>query len=281
MLISIRLLLFDILFKVNRRLASLVGKSYSKNSFRRKTAARLSGIYKHPKKRINGKDFEYALNTSLGMQLFFQNSFEKIQLDYCEKFIKEDSCILDIGANIGIYSFHYAKIARKGLVIAFEPGFQAFQLLTRNVQTFSNVVPLNVAVSDITGTVDFFEAKDSAYSGLSDTGRNQIVEVRKVLCYRPDELLKSLNLPNVDFIKIDVEGFEDQVLNGLMETISQFKPVILCEICERNSGKDPEVTIQKLINNDYEAFIFIESGIAPFSKHDDKYQDYLFIPLKK
>ena len=168
MLISIRLLFFDILFKVNRRLASLCGKSYSKNAFRRKIAAQLSKIYKHPKKRINGFDFEYSLNTTLGMQLFFQNSFEKTQLEYCEKYIKEDSCILDIGANIGIYSFHYARIAKKGLVIAFEPGFQAFQLLTRNVQAFSNVIPLNVAVSNKTGTVDFFEAKDAAYSGLSD-----------------------------------------------------------------------------------------------------------------
>jgi len=278
---NVQLTILNLLFRLYRRYARLVDKNYSKNAFKKNVTYWLSKIIKHPRKKINGFDFEYSLNTSLGYQLFFENSFEKTQLEYCKRFIDESSYVLDIGANIGIYSFHYAQIAKDGLVIAIEPGVHAFRLLVKNSNAFKNIIPLNLAVSDKTEVVNFFEAKDAAYSGLKDTGRNQIIGVRKVPCYCTDALLRPLRLQRIDFIKIDVEGYEEEVVSGLVEVISVFKPTILCEICQRNSSNDPDKTIQKILSLGYQAFIFKDNEVVPFEKHHDQYQDYLFIPFKK
>ncbi|MCX7744998.1 MAG: FkbM family methyltransferase [Flavobacteriales bacterium] len=278
---KVRILFFELLYRILRRIFLIFNKKLSRQKFRRKVANLLAFVITSPEVKIYGRRFQYKLSTTLGLKLFFDGSFEGIQIKYCEKFIKEDSVIVDVGANIGVYSFHYAPIATQGILVAIEPGRKAFQMLVNNLRYFSNVIPLNVAVSDVESVVDFYETNDTAYSGLRITGRDQVVSVRKIFSYKVDTLIGAFNLPKVDFLKVDVEGFELSVLKGCNNLLVKYRPVILCEICSRNSGIDSSIVIQYVLSLNYRVFVFQGKEFVPYHIHADTYQDYLFIPFEK
>lgn len=222
----------------------------------------------------------YELNSTIGFQLFFHGAFEFEPLQYCRRFIGEGSVVLDVGANIGVYACHYAPMCRSGLVLAFEPGKRVFNLLVKNVASLPNVIPLNIALSNQSGLLSFYENIDSAYSSLQQTGRGVVQTERKVLGCTVDDIILTLRLDRLDFLKIDVEGLEAEVVEGASESIKRFRPVILCEICERNSKKDSKVLVNYLIEIGYIAFVFQHGKLVSFVEHSDDSQDYLFIPKR-
>jgi FkbM family methyltransferase len=127
---------------------------------------------------------------------------------------------LDIGANIGITAAILSQ--RFSKVFAFEPGPGVFAALKANVETndLSNVTPINAAVSNIPGTVRF--AENSAYGHISSEG----VAVTAVTV---DDFADLNSLHRVDLMKIDVEGFEKDVLIGAEKTIARFDPIVHME----------------------------------------------------
>jgi FkbM family methyltransferase len=231
---------------------------------------------------IEGRKITYNPYTDIGHELFFHGTFEKDELDLCKKYIKEDSIVLDIGANIGLHSIFYSRIAEKGLVLSFEPSHETFMLLLKNTYGIINILPINVALSDSTMITKFFIASDNAYSSLKDTNRKRITNLQKTLSFKLDDLVLNMNLSRIDFIKIDVEGFEQQVLEGMNHTIEVYRPVIFCEIYKgTSSNEDPDKTVTFLLEKKYDAFIFDGKNLIPYSKHDDRLYNYFFLPRKQ
>lgn len=235
------------------------------------------------------RNFYYTINdnvvyydpikSGIGHRIYWDGSFEGEELGICERFIENDSIILDIGANIGIHSVFYSKIAKEGSIFSFEPSRDTFTILLRNVKNLSNVIPFNLALSDKTEIVNFYECEDNALSGLKDTLRSPVRILSKVLCFRGDDFIPNLNLTKLDFIKIDVEGFEEQVLKGLEKTIRLFKPKVFCEIYKgQYSNLKPLDTINFIINLNYKAFVMSKDYLIPFVEHNDDLHNYLFLP---
>ncbi len=143
--------------------------------------------------------------------------------------VNEGNVCLDIGANIGIQSLRMAQeTTQTGKVIAFEPVNSLRERLEKNLalNRTTQVEVLPYALSDFSGTSTMnINPQDSnqGTAALSENGNTEI-QVRK-----GDDLLKEMNIERLDFIKIDVEGFEYQVLTGLKESIKRFRPSIVFE----------------------------------------------------
>ncbi|WP_338793307.1 FkbM family methyltransferase [Bernardetia sp. MNP-M8] len=143
--------------------------------------------------------------------------------------VKEENICLDIGANIGIQSLRMAqKTTHRGKVIAFEPVNHLRERLEKNValNRATQIEVLPYALSDFSGSSTMNinpEDENQGTASLSENGNTEI-QVR-----RGDDLLKEMKIERLDFIKIDVEGFEYQVLVGLKESINRFRPSIVFE----------------------------------------------------
>ena len=142
--------------------------------------------------------------------------------DETEKIIAlADGLCLDIGANIGCISQALVASGRK--VVAFEPQPEVFKLLDENVECEK----YNVALGSAAGTAKmpkvYYSAKGN-FGGLG-IGSKSMYGSYEV----PVRTLDSYGLEDVGFMKIDVEGFELEVLRGGVETINRCKPIMYIE----------------------------------------------------
>jgi FkbM family methyltransferase len=151
-----------------------------------------------------------------------RDDYEPEFLDYCYQFVDEDAICLDIGANIGVKTLFLSRHASNGRVIAIEAAPNIAERLRENValNSASNVECVQAAIGDRVGSARF--AESSAYGHLSEDG----VEVPMLTI---EELAHRLSLPRVDFIKIDVEGFEFAILKSAYEFINAQRAVVLFE----------------------------------------------------
>jgi FkbM family methyltransferase len=241
----------------------------------------LTGKYKT--EFVQGFLTTYEPMTDIGRTLYRGELFEGKELDIASKFIKNNSIILDIGANIGLHSLKFSVLAKDGVVIACEPQPKTFKILEKNISqnNIKNIIPLNLAISNKAEISEFFVMSDDAYSSLIDTGRKTLNEKIKVLCTTLDGLLGNIR---VDFIKIDVEGLELSVLYSTTSLINQYHPVIFCEIYKgKIDTYNPHDTIAFIRNKGYVAYRVVNGELTEFgldSLHDDIYYNYFFFPLE-
>jgi FkbM family methyltransferase len=220
--------------------------------------------------------------SGIGWPIYFSGSFEDEELSICAKFIHPDSIIADVGANIGLHSIYYANIAINGLIYSFEPSRYTYSYLMSNLKNKNNIIPINIGLSDTNGIFSFFDCENDALSGLKDTLRSAIREETKILCLKGDDFFDTLQLQKLDFIKIDVEGLEQEVIEGMSQTIEKFHPVIFCEIYKGvNSNSHPEKTVSFITGMGYKAFVVSNSLLKPFISHIDSEHNYFFLPVSK
>ena len=140
--------------------------------------------------------------------------------------IAKDSIVIDAGANVGVFSVFAASAAPQGKVYAFEPAQTTFRTLENNLRPYPNAVAMQSALGDRVGSAELLiesssgEGNSLAQSGLSGSyiGK-EIVPVTTV-----DTFVREHGLPRVDFIKMDTEGFEKEILEGAAETIKKYRP---------------------------------------------------------
>jgi FkbM family methyltransferase len=147
--------------------------------------------------------------------------------------LNEGNAALDIGGNIGLQSIRMSKsVSRNGKVLAFEPLTHLQEKFNRNVKLnkADNVKLLPYALSNIESEADFRIDKGNWNQGTFNISNNQRgSHVQHVIIKVADELPDIQSLNRLDLIKIDVEGFEFQVLRGLKQTIGKHKPRIIFE----------------------------------------------------
>jgi FkbM family methyltransferase len=233
---------------------------------------------------LNGLKLSMVLRTEIGKRLYFHGDFEQDEITLIGKLIRSDFVILDIGANIGYNILCFAQYAPDGQLYAFEPDKDTFRLLVKNINQnkLFHIKASQTALSDQKGTGNFYVCSDNAYSSLKDTKRKKIVKTVPVNVTTLDDFITENTIKRIDLIKIDVEGFEYNVLNGGSKAIKQFRPLIVCEIYKgTDSNSDPDGTVSSLINQGYSAWVFHGDGLVPHQRHDDNYYNYLFVPSEK
>ncbi|MFC1548338.1 FkbM family methyltransferase [Candidatus Omnitrophota bacterium] len=147
-------------------------------------------------------------------------------VSWIEKYIKSGDTALDIGANVGAYSLIMAKVmGDKGKVYAFEPAWQNFQKLNKNIilnKCQDRMVALNIALSD-EKKIDIFNYRDLTYGSSLHTVGEAVDFVGKefepamrqeIMCYTVDGFVKEFGIGEVNHIKLDVDGIEAKVIKG-------------------------------------------------------------------
>lgn len=158
---------------------------------------------------------------------WFQQVVIEDQYD-ARKFLKPDSVILDIGANIGLFSLHAKSIHASVEVFAFEPRLETFELLSQNLANYSDIRVIRAGAGDRSGEALLYLTESLGSSTLTDSGmlESNTLEKEQVPIITIDEFAETAAVKKVDFIKIDTEGYEKQILKGAQKVIQQFRPVL-------------------------------------------------------
>ncbi len=150
------------------------------------------------------------------------------------RIVHTDDNVLDIGANFGVFTKLFSQlVGPNGSVIAFEPVPQTFRTLVAGIERYhrNNVRAINKAVSDHVGTVLMAvpQYKESDGENLYEARIINSPESPKAFSIGA-VTIDSLQLPRVDFMKIDVEGHELEVLHGSRQTLDRHHPPLMVEV---------------------------------------------------
>lgn len=127
--------------------------------------------------------------------------------------ISEPSVIVDLGANVGYTVVDYALLYPKAKVIGVEMNRDNFNIAVENSATLANAIMVNRAVSISDGNIVSYnaEAKEDAFRLSESTHTNgKTIEIETITI---DTLLKNYNVDVVDYMKMDIEGEEGEILN--------------------------------------------------------------------
>ena len=168
---------------------------------------------------VNG--YKAVVKKNLGMRypttIWVNQYYEKDTTEYLKNLLKPGDTVIDIGANFGYFTLLMAKlVGPNGLVIAFEPDAEMYQLLEYNIMLnkFDNIVmAVNMAAADRNAFLEFYINEVGGYSSLYD----RVGTKRKVIV--PCITLDSFHFKDVKFVKMDVECAELSVLAGMKRTI--------------------------------------------------------------
>lgn len=201
----------------------------------------------------------------------FKKNQDKHEISLLHKYIKDGDVVLDIGANIGFYTkILSALVGKNGKVYAFEPDKTNFSYLQKNAGNLKNVDLINKAVSDKTGTItlyqsDLLNVDHKTYETKDYTSKEEIESVAM------DDII-----PNhkVDFIKIDIQGFEYFAFQGMKEIFKQNDDLkIIAELYPyglNNSGIQVEEFISFLRNSNFFIYKMTENDLQILTDDDVK-----------
>lgn len=186
----------------------------------------------------------FTLDVSDYMQWYIYSNLPEAAWHIATESIKnqEKTIILDIGSNVGEFSWkcaHYLFSNKlKGNIIAFDPNPAVMQQFIANgslnptLQDY--VIFENKAVGDAPAWVDFhYSDVNTGVGKIGGDGQHAV----KTEIITIDQYIAEKKIDNVDFIKIDVEGFEPKVIKGAQHTIRTFCPILYIEITEEWHGK--------------------------------------------
>lgn len=191
----------------------------------------------------------YARSVATKLGSSKSSQYDRETIAVIKRVLRHDSNAVDIGCHRGAILWEILRRAPKGMHEAFEP---IPGLCTYLRHVFPSVQVHNVALSHCAGEATFHHVKNRP--GLSGFRRNEsrtsadTVEVITVRTMRLDDILPA-NRP-IDFIKIDVEGAEMEVLQGAIETIRRHRPVIVFEFGLGGAdqyGTEPNTLYQLLV----------------------------------
>lgn len=165
--------------------------------------------------------------------------YEPNEIKMIRKFLRKNSILLDVGANIGWYSSTLAVNVPKGRILAFEPVPKTYRYLKKNIaiNNIKNVRLYNFGLSDKKGEgVFYYEQKLSGATSLRNLHENRKKIKIKCKLKRLDDFINKI-ISRIDFIKCDVEGAEIFVIKGGIETIKKYLPILFLEMLRKWSAK--------------------------------------------
>lgn len=193
--------------------------------------------------------------------LFYTGVYEVGTLEFLKKHLAEGNTYIDVGSNIGLMAITASKcVGEKGVVLAIEPNPETREILSRNIahNELSNISILDKAIGSQAGTAIIYPNWNINRGGASLINRSTDQSGTPVEVCTLDEVVSQMNLAP-DVIKIDVEGFELEVLKGAKSLLTQTNPpIIILEISQERKtvGGNGEELIDFLLNlNQYDFFI--------------------------
>ncbi len=183
---------------------------------------------------------------------------------------KENYTIFDIGSNIGTTTLPFAKILSKGIVYSFEPGINNYKRILKNVNLnpdLKNIKLFNIGFGEKKGSVRLYKVD------INNPGMNRILpkneqnqyDFENIAIETLDDFVNQNSIDKIELIKIDVEGYELNILKGGLKVLETFKPTLFIELDDKNlranDGSAREV-ISLLAKKNYECFKAISNELV-------------------
>jgi FkbM family methyltransferase len=211
--------------------------------------------------RIQGVTFELDTRDLIDFRLAYLGAHDSSVLDYLAAELPRNGIFWDVGANVGAISLLLASRRPDVRIESFEPSPSVRRRLTANLalnpRLAGRIRVHAVAVSDRAGEVDFFESAEIGNSGVGSLGRmhNTLSVSVSTESVRGDRLVEAGRAQRPSFVKIDVEGFELEVVRGLEGLLRESGPTLLFEhepYRFRERGMEPERVIAQVRALGYE-----------------------------
>jgi len=217
----------------------------------------------------NGIKWEINLNEGIDFSIWLLGNFEPRTIAKYRKILKFDDIVLDVGANIGAHTLPFAQlVGPKGRVIAFEPTLFAITKLKKNLSINpdlkSRVLELQVMLTSASSVN--FPTRQLYSSWPLDGKKNkhkihqgQLMGTTGATVRTLDDIVLDLKLDKINLIKIDIDGYEYQMLSGGLKTIEKFKPSILLELAPyalEEQGSSLTEVLNLLKEIDYKIYPF-------------------------
>ena len=197
----------------------------------------LRPFFKSKKKQYRTPD---GLLMELNIDDYFENNilwgfYESKVKQVIQSNLSNGEVFIDIGANIGFFSILGAKlVGESGRVFSYEPNPNCTERINRNIKLngYENLNVINKAISNITKRQNFFISKQHALSTLKENSK--LMELEKTIEVEitslDQEIINSgIAKESISLIKIDVEGHELFVFEGMQELLGSTKPKIIFE----------------------------------------------------
>ena len=168
-----------------------------------------------------------------------------------QQVLNKEGTFIDVGAHTGYYSLYMLPLV--SWVYAFEPDAQSYEVLQRYSNQYKNLFTFRNAVSNQSGTMEI-EVKGDGYTFIKNTSATSFhkenANKEQIKVVRLDDFINDYH-SEITGIKIDVDGPDLDVLEGAIETITKFQPIVLIEL---SSGE-----LERLFN------ICLKIGYLPYA----------------
>jgi FkbM family methyltransferase len=248
----------------------------------------------------------YVRNVRLSLNSFkhkgywyFRKKREKETMNLFSLLVKPGSHVVEVGGHIGFISifFMYLVGSRGGRLTVFEPGANNLPYIRRNIEAARalgvKTSLIEKAVGDRIGEVTFFEDSLTGqnnsvvedFKGFTENSKLAFTAAETVRRTVPITTLDNIfNDSSIDFIKIDVEGFEKSVLFGAQEIIDRYKPILMVEVqadeidifgffCDRDWQMFSDKGVRLESPHELKGNVFVLHGVAHSGIIDAVFKD--------
>jgi FkbM family methyltransferase len=219
--------------------------------------------------------FVFNLQSGIKMRLYpdsklcreiYCNDFEANQRHFFNHYLRPGDCVVDIGANIGLFTLIAAsRVGEHGRVYAIEPALTTYRRLLENIalNRLTHVTSRQLAVSDHSGQIGLNVSQDGydAWNSIVQPTMGSAFTVEMVRALRWDDFAdEHCLLGRITLMKIDVEGWETHVLSGGLETFSSpDAPVLQIEFTDmasQSAGTSCQALYHQLEGLGYQMFLY-------------------------
>lgn len=202
----------------------------------------------------NYKSFSYKLLNKQRVRFYpdgqiargiFLGGFENNELAILQAVLKKGSVMIDAGTNIGLYSIIGSRLAgSSGKIFSFEPSKSNYHLLLKNIKLnkAENIVAINKGLGDKVGEQLFLAQNEQTgdaekFIARDEKGLATVQNTEEIIIETLDNFLLNNHMPQIDFLKIDVEGFEYYVLKGAKNLLNSNPELIILFECAEHLAK--------------------------------------------
>jgi FkbM family methyltransferase len=233
----------------------------------------------------------YCCDDVVSRRLCSPEGFEPDEQQFLIRFLRQGMTFMDIGAHHGLYTLLASmKVGPAGRVIAFEPSPRERKRLELHVRAnrCANVTIEPFALADIIGSAGLYvcQGHETGCNSLRPPDVEEKVARVEVSMTTLDEYLRAHSIHNVDFIKMDAEGAELNILKGATALLAGGnRPLILVEIADirtRPWGYRGADLYAYLRSHNYDWFAFtIGSALNPTVDQDEFHSNLVAVPREK